>query len=386
MSWSICAVLYVLDTVALRWSTGGRATESARAVVRQLELIEARGLDKADYDASRLRALVTRESLPPQAQADLDVTLSTACLWALRALPDSVRYDSLLVAGVRRLQRWHRREQNLVAQQSQLEQVDLLVKAGRRSIADQYQQRAAVATAQSGVVTAKRAVELAKVDVIQTLQLEPGTTYDFAAPTVDSAVAPPRFALDGLLASAFSDRADLKAAQSRVDAASEALKTSGSTRWPPLALNLGYSSGDTSLTDESFSTQLNPRKGGSVGVSLSVPIFDRGAAKVATQQRYRVGAATLVELSVARAAQVSAASALVNARYTLIFQQSLMSNYTGTLDPARGSFGRARCSTVVKPRTHHQRGGGETAYHGGTGAQRRGGFGVKMALTGLASA
>ena len=59
----------------------------------------------------------------------------------------------------------------------------------------------------------------------------------------------------------------------------------------------------------------------------------------ATQERYRVGAATLTEVSVARAAQVSAASSLVNARYTLIFQQSLMSYYTGQLGPASLTFG-----------------------------------------------
>ena len=52
-----------------------------------------------------------------------------------------------------------------------------------------------------------------------------------------------------------------------------------------------------------------------------------------------MGAATLTEVSVARAAQVSAASSLVNARYTLIFQQSLMSHYTGKLDPAAVTFG-----------------------------------------------
>ena len=162
-------------------------------------------------------------------------------------------------------------------------------------------------------------------------------------------------------------------------------------------MSLGYNSGFTSLTNESFATQLNQRKGGSVGLSLSVPLFDRGASNVAQQQasiavanaklasdrqrqtvalevrrafldyqaaleqlnatraqrrasdlalaavqeRYRVGAATLVELQVARATQVSAASALVNARYNLIFQQSLMSFYTGTLDPANVSFGTA---------------------------------------------
>jgi len=64
-------------------------------------------------------------------------------------------------------------------------------------------------------------------------------------------------------------------------------------------------------------------------------------ALTAVQERYRVGAATLVELTVARAAQVTAASALVNARYSLIIQQSLTSFFTGTLDPATISFGSA---------------------------------------------
>jgi outer membrane protein len=286
-------------------------------------------------------------------------------------------------------------EQNLASQQAQLEQVNLLVKAGRRSIADQYQQQAAVALAQSTVVTARRAVELAKVDLIQTLQLDPTAAYEFASPAIDSTRPAPTFTLDGLLGSAFAERKDLAAAGARVDAAAEALRTSKSTRWPQIAMSLGYNSGYTSLTNETFATQLNQRKGGSVGLSLSVPLFDRGAASVtqqqatiaaanakltrdlqrqsvalevrrafldyqaaqeqlnanraqqqasdlaltAVQERYRVGAATLVELQVARAAQVSAAAALVNARYNLIFQQSLMSYYTGTLDPATVTFG-----------------------------------------------
>ena len=286
-------------------------------------------------------------------------------------------------------------EGNLVAQQQQLQQVLLFVKAGRNSIADQYSQEAAVATAQSGVVSARRAVELAKVDLIQTLQLDPMQTYDFAAPAVDSTRTAVPLTLDGLMAGAFNDRSDLTAAKIRVDAANEALKSSSSTRWPSISLSAGYNTAYTSLTDASFSTQLNQRKGGSLGLSLSVPLFDRGASKVASQQasislsnarlvndrqrqtvalevrrafldyqsavdqlvaaraqqrsadlalsavqeRYRVGAATLTEVSVSRAAQVSAASALVNARYTLIFQQSLMSYYTGTLDPASVTIG-----------------------------------------------
>jgi hypothetical protein len=42
-----------------------------------------------------------------------------------------------------------------------------------------------------------------------------------------------------------------------------------------------------------------------------------------------------LELTLARAAQVQAASAVVSARYTLVFQEALMSYYTGDMDPAR---------------------------------------------------
>ncbi|MCC7051863.1 MAG: TolC family protein [Gemmatimonadaceae bacterium] len=288
-------------------------------------------------------------------------------------------------------------DSNFVAQQAQLVQVQALVSAGRRSVADLYQQQAAVALARSQVVTAVRAVELAKVDLIQTLQLDPRGSFTFATPAVDSGAVSPALTLGGLLTSAFAERSDLAAAKLRVDAATEALSVSKSTRWPQVGLNLGYNTAYSSLTAASFATQLDQRKGGSIGLSVSVPLFDRGAAKVATQQaeiqlanarlttdlrrqtvalevrrafldyqsaleqinatraqkeasdlalnavqeRYRVGAATLAELSLARAAQVSAASALVNARYTLVFQQSLMSYYTGTLDPASVSFGRS---------------------------------------------
>jgi len=52
----------------------------------------------------------------------------------------------------------------------------------------------------------------------------------------------------------------------------------------------------------------------------------------ATQTRYRVGLATFVEVTLARATLVLAQSAVVNARSSLAFQQALMSYYTGVLD------------------------------------------------------
>jgi outer membrane protein len=71
------------------------------------------------------------------------------------------------------------------------------------------------------------------------------------------------------------------------------------------------------------------------------PVFERlhRFAVTTSQQRYQAGAGTLVELTQARAGQVQAASAVVSARYGLVFQQAIMSYYTGELDPTRITLG-----------------------------------------------
>src|SRR5438105_1948754 len=273
-------------------------------------------------------------------------------------------------------------QQNLTAQDALENQISQIVKAGSRPVSDLYQQQASVASARAGVVTTQNAVELAKVDLIQTLQLDPRGTYDFQAPALpDTAATNVGFNLDSLLDRAFAQRPDLGADASRVDAAQQDVKAASASKWPTIALTGGYNSGVTSANDASFVDQLNQRRGGSIGIGISIPLFDRGATQAATQraqiqadnaklalatqrqqvalevrrayldydaarqqlaaadaqqkaatlavattqQRYQVGAATLVEVTQASATQVQAQSALINARNTVVFQQSLMS-------------------------------------------------------------
>lgn len=288
-------------------------------------------------------------------------------------------------------------QQNLTAQEALENQISQFVKAGSRPISDLYQQQAIVASARAAVVTAQNAVELAKVDLIQTLQLDPRGSYDFQAPTpTNSATSAARFDLDSLLDRAFAQRPDLAAEASRVDAAQQDVKAASASRWPTVSLTGGYNSGVSSAGDASFLDQLNQRRGGSIGIGVSIPLFDRGATQGATeraqiqennarlalatqrqqvalevrrayldyeaaqqqlaaadaqqkaatlavattQQRYQVGAATLVEVTQARATEVQAESAYINARNNLVFQQSLMSYYTGELDPSAVVSGR----------------------------------------------
>ena len=286
--------------------------------------------------------------------------------------------------------------ENLAAQEAQEKQIKAFVDAGSRPISDLYQQQAAVASARSQVVNAERAFELAKVDLIQTLQLDPRGSYAFAPPALDTtSKANATFSLDSLLTRALGRRSDLFAQQSLVSAASQNVKAAKGSRWPALSLSAGYNSAYSSATSIGFSDQLNQRRGGSIAIGMSIPLFDRGTTDLAaqraeiaednarlelkdrqqqiglevrrayldyqaatqqldaaeaqlraaalalqaSQQRYNVGAATLLEVTQARASQLQAASALVTARYGLLFQRTLIGYYVGDLDPRAVTIG-----------------------------------------------
>ncbi len=282
-------------------------------------------------------------------------------------------------------------QENLTALESQEQQIQAFVKAGTRPIADLYQQQASVASAKAQVTTATRAVELAKVDLIQTLQLDPAKTYDFVAPSVSANPVPKQYSLDSLIDLAYAHRADLDAEEARVNAAGQSVKAAAASRLPTISLSAAYSTAFNSAADLSLSDQLDQRRGGSIGLGISIPIFDRGSTSLAeqraqieqdnarlalanqkqtvalevrrayldqqsaqeqlaaagaqltaaqkaldaTQARYQVGAATLLEVTQARAQQVQAASALATARNNLVLQQSVMSYYTGEMEPGK---------------------------------------------------
>lgn len=289
-------------------------------------------------------------------------------------------------------------EENLAAQQQELTQLQAFTTAGTRPIGDLYQQQAAVASTRLAVANARHAAELAKVDLIQELLLDPRGAYAFATPAPRDTTAPPPadFNMDSLITVALAQRADVQAERFRVEAAKREIQVAEGGRLPVVSANGGYSSGFNSAADGSFGNQLNQRRGGSLGVGVSFPILDRGAVSIARQRaqiqlenetlnlrdveqtvalevrrafldyqvaqeqlvesnaqqqaaalaleaaqaRYRAGASTFIEVALARATLIQAQSAVVNARSSLAFQRALMSYYTGVLGPGNARLER----------------------------------------------
>lgn len=281
-------------------------------------------------------------------------------------------------------------KENLAAQLAQERQIRALVDAGARPISDLYQQEANTAAARSAVVEAERALELARIELVRTLRLDPKGSYEFEAPPIDDApAAGGESDLDALLAAAFERRPDLRALERRVGAAEQDVRAAGAGRWPTVSLSASYGSGYSSARSLGFGDQLDQGRSGSIGLSISVPLFDRlstsrqveraeiqaenarlavedlrqqiaievrravldrevaaqrlaaAEARVAaadraleaTRERYAAGVATVFEVSQSQAEAVAARSELLNARYTLVFQDELLGYYVGDLDP-----------------------------------------------------
>lgn len=285
------------------------------------------------------------------------------------------------------------REENLSAQRDQEELVQALVEGGKRPVSDLYQQQASVAAARLSLVEGRRTLELSRIDIVQALQLDPALDYEFEIPPpAESGRERPERDLGALLERAFERRPDLRAARARVEAAGQNQRAAVAGRWPSMSLSADYGAHYSNTYASRFLDQLDERRSGSLGISVSLPLFDRRATRQqmerarintentrllladtrqevalqvrravldrdaaregflaaeaqvqaaekaleVTRERYSAGTATLYEVTLARADLVGATSARVSARYNLLWQEHLLDYYVGDLDPSAG--------------------------------------------------
>ncbi len=286
------------------------------------------------------------------------------------------------------------RAENLEGNRRQMEQVEALYRAGNRPVSDFYQQQAETANAELDLLIAERNYAVAKLQLLQTIGLSPLTAIDPQAPGLGSLettlVATVHDPQD---ISGVSARADLSAREKQVEAVREQVIEAQAGYWPSLNFSASLGTDYTSLEqDASFSDQFfDEQVGGVLGLTLSIPIFDRqqtrnqvaqtrlrqqdarwsllqrqlqaeaelgqalrdfGTAQkligvtesrltaarqalAAVEERYRVGASTLVELTQARAQFVEAGFERVRARYGLITQGVAIAYYRGDWEQMR---------------------------------------------------
>ena len=285
-------------------------------------------------------------------------------------------------------------KQNLETSTTQLEQVQAQVELGARPMVDLFNQEAQVANDELVVTQRENTQSLNSLLLIRQLEIDPLGSYDFVVPDLTLNDLPwVDLNLKTLVDEALSIRSDILSAEASILSLRYQTQVTKNSLLPTLRASASVSSrysdqysiagSEVSFSDQFFDQQVNR----SLGLSFSVPLFnnwnrmysiqssqvqlknaelnlDNSKMQViqevtqayndyssyvkqldasekslvaserafqTQQERYNLGASTLIELTQAQSAFVSAQSSYTQALYNLIFQEKLVDFYLGKL-------------------------------------------------------
>jgi len=287
-----------------------------------------------------------------------------------------------------------------------LEQTSAQVEVGSRPSVDLYNQEATVANDEFTITQRENALNLSRLQLVRSLQIDPLVKYEFAVPDFNPEQAKNSTSvaqnINSLIEQALTNRADVKSTEFNIESLRYQLQIAKGSLLPTLSASASLSSsysdqtrdrltgGNVDFNDQFFEQRINK----SLGLSLNLPLFNnlnrltqiqsaqinlknaelglentklqviqevtqalndfssfasqlRAAEKslIASQkafetqqERYNVGASTLIELSQAQTQYFNAQSARTSALYNLIFQDKLLDYFVGMLSGEDISF------------------------------------------------
>lgn len=281
-------------------------------------------------------------------------------------------------------------EETLETSNRQLEQVRAQVEVGSRPTVDLLNQESIVANNELQVVTRQNNLDFSRLQLVRTLQIDPLASYNFVIPDINEQSALARdYNLQDMVSMALDNRSDLKSELQSIEVAYYNLKSTRANYYPTLSLSSSIRTSYNDRNPSSYTDQLTDQNvSRNIGFSLNIPIFNRLNTRTAVQaqeisyknaklslentrlnviqevnqayndytalikelestekaliaaerayeteqQRYEVGATTLIELSQANNAFVEAQSNKIQTLYNFIFQEKLLDYYLGQLD------------------------------------------------------
>ena len=179
-------------------------------------------------------------------------------------------------------------DQVLVSQQL-LDRMNELVEAGVNARNDLYQAEANLATNEESLVSAQNNLEIALLDLSQLLQV-PYKNFDVADVNIDISKAVLKYNnSDIIYDKAMEWRPEIMAAEKQIENADILIKSAESGKLPVVSASYNFGTGyfydfDAALTQPNYFNQIKDGINNSLGVSLSVPIFDRFNTKQSTQR------------------------------------------------------------------------------------------------------
>lgn len=180
-------------------------------------------------------------------------------------------------------------EEQLTVAKQQLNQQQQLLEVGNKTLADLSQAKSQVATAELNVTSALNTLSISYLTLAQLMDIPSSTKYDVQAPSIESFTQPGATEdAEGIYQKALNNFPDIKLGAQRTAAAKIGVNVAKGSLYPRLSLSGGYGSSyfyDFNATShQAFVSQLKNNISKSVGLSLSVPIFNGLQAKYSVKR------------------------------------------------------------------------------------------------------
>lgn len=159
----------------------------------------------------------------------------------------------------------------------QLELAGERLNQGAISMADYLQIKSELATEKSTLASAESQLAINKVSLMQLMELPVDQSFDIVIPRLDSLVAQPaQPSAQEIYNLALGFKPQVKSAELNTQGAAVGVSIAKADYLPTLSLGAGLSTGYSSLIAGSgYTTQLNNKINPSVGLTLSIPIFQK---------------------------------------------------------------------------------------------------------------
>lgn len=198
-----------------------------------------------------------------------------------------VIYDTVnaYIDVVQRLQEVEVARENLTTNRWQEKEVKAFHEAGKVPATDLYQQQAETAKANFDFIAAENTLKVSKLQLVKSIGSTNLGEVEVEIPEITIFTMIPETDADRLIQEAFETRPDLFALEKSVSAKEAEIKEAASGKYPSVDLNAGMGSFYDNQYDENSGHQSGDDNIDSyIGVSVSLPIFDRQLTRTQVNQ------------------------------------------------------------------------------------------------------
>ena len=161
----------------------------------------------------------------------------------------------------------------------QIERTSQLVDAGKVAPGTLLEIQSQLASEELNIVTRQNSLQIALLNLAQLLELESTTKFDIETPDLPELGAQSSIvAASGVYEKAVENRPEIKSASYQLKSAETQLKIAKGALYPSLSASAGFSDGYynvLNIDEDKFGNQIKNNNSEYIGLSLSIPIFNK---------------------------------------------------------------------------------------------------------------